>query len=75
MPSIYAEKFTVHVQHSERVPTETGFTTRKLPDTLETVSVTVDLEKLAQLLGPKACRAKSGKSVDAQGAVIVRRHK
>jgi hypothetical protein len=77
MSSIYAEKFTITVRHwaQEQTADGRGVTTRRLPDTSETVSVTVDLEKLAQLLGPKACHAKSGKSVYVDGCVIVRKHK
>lgn len=66
-------KFTINVQHRERVPLQNGgFTTRELPSTQETVVVEVDFQSLAKMLGPKAATSKGGKAVEASGCVIVR---
>ncbi len=54
-----------------------GNTSVALPDTDETVEITVDWEKLAKFLGPRAVRNKNGKA-ELQGmsgsAVVVARH-
>lgn len=65
--------FDIIVKHYERAPLDGGgFTTHRLPDTEETVTVEVNFLELAQLLGPRAVRSRGGKSLDAKGAVVVR---
>jgi hypothetical protein len=63
---------SVHYYRTER--TEDGRGKRTVIDrtTEETVEVPVDFAALARRLGPKACRSKGGKAVDAAGLVVVR---
>jgi len=68
-------KFEVTVKRSQWLPTPEGGKTEQLPNTQEWVEVEVDFETLAKQLGPKACRSTGGKSIEAGGAVVVRKMK
>jgi hypothetical protein len=68
-------EFKVPVTYYRREPTEDGQGTRSVVDRTvdETVEVSVDFAGLAKKLGDRACRSKTGKTVEAGGLVVVRK--
>ncbi len=69
------QEFDICVRRSHSEPTEDGLGTRLVHDmpTYETITVEVDFEKIANLRGPVACRAKSGVSRAMGGLVVVKK--
>ena len=69
------QRFTVTVKRVEWVPCKDGLghISHPLPATEEVVEVTVDLEGIAQSLGPKACRSKGKRAQAISGLVVVRK--
>ena len=66
--------FTVSVPHYKRVLTDDGNGTRLVdaPATLETVTISVDFDKLLNQLGVRAAKSKSGKAIESRGAIVVK---
>lgn len=72
MNRIYRETRTVRIQHfkwegNQRVTLS--------PDTYHEIQLEVDIDTLFSDIGEKAARSKSGKSVEAGGAITARRVK
>ena len=68
-------EFSVSVTYYRQEPTDDGHGRRSVVDRTvdETVEVHVDFEGLAKKLGARACRSKTGKTVEAGGLVVVRK--
>jgi hypothetical protein len=71
-----AKQFRVRVVNRREIPVsgENCSGTTSVPDGYrdETVEVTIDLEKLKQMLALKAIRSKGGVAKEASGAVVVK---
>lgn len=61
--------FVVRVPQRRRVQTPGGFTTVIEPDTEHTIIIDIDLERLAQEMGHRAVKSKSGKA-KIKGGII-----
>jgi hypothetical protein len=68
-------KYPVTVKHRHMEPTGDGHGRISVsdPDTLEYVTIDVDLEAIAARCGPAACYNKSGRSKQLGGCVIIRK--
>lgn len=63
--------FRIRLPRYRRVPTANGFTTVQEPDGEHTVLIDIDLERLAQEMGARAVKSKSGKAQLKGGIVTV----
>ena len=70
-----AHEFVIPVTYHRSETTADGHGTRSVVDRTvdETIEVHVDFEGLAKKLGARACRSKTGKTVEAGGLVVVRK--
>lgn len=76
MPNIHTFTMPVSAPEIRSLCEYTPDGTRKLlapAISAQMVTITIDLDKLALDLGPRAIRSKSGRSVEAGGAIVVKR--
>lgn len=63
--------YKINLKHTKPDPAN-KFGVIQLPTTEEVIEMTIDLDRIADELGPRACRNKCGESILLNGLVIIR---